>query len=201
MRRVFFAITALLLADTIGPRFLLAQGENAVPMRAGSFRFSIGGQWWQATERFGSPNPNRPLLVDGTREPLGIDYSSDSLGITQLPFLLPYQTQLRSLTGLGTYAFNLGRSQLTLNASVRHQPIRLEWAPSRRFGFTVAVPIVRARMSAFLLGPSSDTGAAAAKTRGNVGFNSEFLASGIPITSEVRIIAGHGVLISICIYF
>ena len=173
MRRVILTTTALCFAGTIGPRFVLAQGENAVPMRAGSFRFSIGAQWWQATERFGAPNPNRPLLVDGTREPLGIDYGSDSLGITQLPFLLTYQTQLRSLTGLGTYALNLGRSQLTLNASVRHQPIRLAWAPSRRLGFTVSVPIVRARMSAFLNGPDSTPA-----TQGNVGLNSEFLTPG-----------------------
>jgi len=173
MRRNVLAAAALCLAGIIGPRSILAQGEDAVPLRAGSFRFSFGAQWWQATERFGAPNPNRPLVVDGTRELLGIDYSSDSLGTIQLPFLLPYQTQLRGLTGLGTYALNLGRSQLTLNASVRHQPIRLTWAPSRRLGFTVSVPIVRTRMSAFLRGPDTT-----AKSRGNVGFNTEFLAPG-----------------------
>lgn len=173
MRRVILAITALFFAGTFGPRLLLAQGENAVPMHTGSFRLSIGYQWWQATERFGAPNPNRPLLVDGTREPLGIDFGSDSLGVTELPSLLTYQTQLRSITGLGSYALNLGRSTLTLNASVRHQPIRLAWSPSKRFGFSVSVPIVRARMSAALRGPDST-----AATQGNVGLNTEFLAPG-----------------------
>ena len=48
MRRVILATTALFLAGIIGPRFVLAQGENAVPMRSGTFQVSFGAAWWAA---------------------------------------------------------------------------------------------------------------------------------------------------------
>jgi len=174
MRFTTLAASVSFLAGIIVPRSVLAQGENAAAMPRGSFRLSIGAEWVHATERFGTPSPLHPTLLDGAREPLGTDFSSDSLGTTQLPFLAPAESELRTLTGLSTYALNLGRSQLTLDASVRHQPIQLAWAPTSRFGLTVSVPIVRARMSAFLRGPDS----AVAATQGNVGLSPEFLAPG-----------------------
>ena len=143
---------------------MFAQGEDAQPMRGGSFRVSIGADWQHYTERFGSPTPLNPGLVEGAREPLGFYFGADSFGVRQLGFLTPVQDQIRTLTGLGAYDLNLGRTRVTLDASVRRQPIRIAFAPSTRLGFQVNVPIVRSRMSVFLAAP--DTTAAA---RGNVG--------------------------------
>jgi hypothetical protein len=164
MRRLALAAAVPLLAVMLAPAPVLAQGENALPMRGGSFRLSFGSDWAHYTDRFGMPSSAHPGLIDGAREPLGADFSAESLGVRQLEFLTPLQNQLRALTGLGSYELNIGRTRLVLDASVRRQPIRLAFAPSARLGFQVTVPIVRSRMSAFLAPPDT-TGAGA----GNVG--------------------------------
>lgn len=164
MRRSTLTAAVSLISALFAPAALLAQGETATPMHAGSFRLSIGANWQHYSERFGTPSPLNPALTDGAREPLGFYFSSDSLGVKQLEFLTPVQDAIRALTGVSGYALNLGKSRLTLDASVRHQPIRLAFAPAKMIGFQVTVPIVRARMSAALA--VTDTSFAA---RGNVG--------------------------------
>ena len=176
MRRALLPAAVILFAGLSFPRIALAQGENAAAMRRGTFRLSIGGEWSQYTERFGMANPLRPNLADGTLESIATDFSAESLGVSQLTFLSAIQDSLRSLSGVGAFGLNLGRHRVTLSASVRHQPIRLHWAPSSRLVFGVHVPIVRARMSAFVLGP--DTAVAESLSRGNVGFSAEFLTPG-----------------------
>lgn len=164
MRRSTLAVFAPLIAGMALPHQSLAQGDNAMPLRGGSFRFSIGANWAHHTERFGSPSPLNPTLPEGSREPTGFYFGADSLGVAQLEFFTPVQDQIRTLTGLTGYELTIGRTRLTLDASVRHQPIRLAFAPSSRIAFQVTVPIVRSRMSAFLAG--GDTALAA---RANVG--------------------------------
>ena len=176
MRRALLPAAVILFVGLVVPRSALAQGEHATAMRGGTFRLSIGGEWGHFTERFGTANPLRPNFADGTPERIDVDFSAESLGVTQLAFLTGIQDSLRALSGVGGFGLNLGRHRVTLSASVRHQPIRLLWAPSSRLVFGVNVPIVRSRTSAFVLGP--DTGAAAAATRGNVGFSPEFLVPG-----------------------
>ncbi|HEY2806853.1 MAG TPA: hypothetical protein VGI92_13420, partial [Gemmatimonadales bacterium] len=165
MPRATPAATLLFLAGMLVPGALHAQGENALPMPSGSFRVSIGADWAHYTNRFGTASPAHPGQPDGTVEPIGVDFGSDSLGAQQLTFLVPVQNQLRALTGLPGYAIDIGNTRLVLDASVRHQPIRIAWAPSSRLAFQVMVPIVRSRMSAFL-GLPQDTSTSA---HGNVG--------------------------------
>ncbi len=164
MRRAILVLTVSLTAQVIAPAALAAQGEHAMPMPGGSFRVSIGADWSHYDERFGAATPLNPTLPDGAREPIGFYFGADSFGVRQLEFLTPVQTQIRGLTGLGAYELNLGRTRVTLDASVRRQPIRLAIAPSKHIGFQVTVPIVRARMSAFLAAPDTSTA-----LRGNVG--------------------------------
>ena len=54
MRRALLALVVLLAARLFAPSALHAQGENAMPMPAGSFRISIGADWAHYDERFGT---------------------------------------------------------------------------------------------------------------------------------------------------
>ncbi|MFI5279196.1 MAG: hypothetical protein ACHQU1_01775 [Gemmatimonadales bacterium] len=166
MRRAPLAVVSF-LACILVPRSVLAQGESAIPLPAHTLRFTIGADWSHWSDRFGIATPLNPAFVSGAREPIGTYFGAESLGTTQLPFLAPAESQVRTLSGISGWLLNLGRAKMTLDASWRSTPLRLEYAPSTRFGFSVNVPIVRARMSAFLSGPDST-----AATKGNVGFNS-----------------------------
>ena len=166
------------LACALLPAPLLAQGETAAPLPAHTVRLSFGADWSHWTERFGTPSPLSPGLIDGAREPIGAFFGAESLGTQQLPFLAGAESQIRTMTGLSGWLLNVGRAKLTLDASWRSTPIRIEYAPSSRFGFSVNVPIVRARMSAFLLTADSTKA-----TQGNVGFNTAFVTPGPDVTS------------------
>jgi hypothetical protein len=174
MRRTAPAAVLACLVILAAPVPALAQGESAEALRPRTIRLSVGMDWNHWTERFGAPSPLNPLFVDGAREPIGVYAGSDSLGTIQLPFFTPTQSQVQSLTGQSGWLLDVGRARLTMDASVRSTPFRLEWAASRRLGFRVSVPIVRARMSVFLTGPDTANSA----SLGNVGFNPAFLTAG-----------------------
>lgn len=152
-----------------------AHGQDARPLQRGTLRISLGPDWARWDSRFGRGTPGRS---NGSVEPLGVDFSTDSLGVEQLGFLAAPQATMRTVTGLQDFRLNLGRARLTLNASVRVMPLSVEMALSRRISVGVMLPLYRSRSEAFLLGPSSDTGAAAALTRGNVGFNPAWQTAG-----------------------
>jgi len=171
MRRIF-AISLFLISYFSS--LARAQSEHAAPLPGGTLRVAFGGDWQHYTERFGRPNPSNPALREGQREPLGAYFSSESLGVARLPLLTPVETELRAITGLGGYALNLGRASFRLDASVRSTPIRLDYAPSRRLGFSLAVPIVRARMSVSLTGADTTDTA----SLGNVGLNPNLATPG-----------------------
>jgi hypothetical protein len=174
MPRPLSAAIAVCLAVSAVPATVLAQGESAEPLRPHAVRLTVGADWSHWTERFAAPSPFDPALLDGTRQPIGAYFGAESLGTRQLGFLAPTESQLRALSHLNGWALNVGRAKLTMDASWRSTPIKLEYAISSRLGFSASVPIVRARMSVFLTGPDS----ANAATRGNVGFNKAWLTAG-----------------------
>lgn len=139
----------------------LAQGEDALPLRRGTLRVNLLPDWARWNERFGRGTPG---YSEGSREPLGVDFGSDSLGVAQIPGLAATEARLASLTGISGLRLNLGRGRLTLNNSVRVVPVGIDLAISSRLVVFATLPIVRARVETFLLG--SDTTAA---TRGNMG--------------------------------
>ena len=161
------AVLAAFLLLT-GSTALLAQGENAFPLAKGTLRVGLEPDWSRWDQRFGSGTPG---YANGAREPLAVDFSSDSLGVTQLPFLADAQSRVRAATGVGAFQFNLGRAQLTLNNSVKVIPFSAAYGVSRRFGVRAMLPIVRARVDAYLLGPDSTT-------NGNVGLNPALASPG-----------------------
>lgn len=170
MRRPTLLASLVALALTAVSSIARAQGEDAMPLRPGAIRVNLLPDWARWNERFGSGTPG---FSDGSREPLAVDFSSDALGATQLPLLASAESRLRAVTGIPTLSLSLGRSRLTLNNSVRVVPIGMDVALSRRLVVRAAVPIVRARVEAFLLGP--DTGAANTNT---VGLNPAILTPG-----------------------
>lgn len=161
------ALAVSILCTAILSQAASGQIDNAEPVRAGTLRIGLGGDWAHWTDRFGRPNPVNPTLRDGAREPAGAYFASESLGTSRVPLLVPAELELRAVTGLGGYAINLGNASLRLDASVRSTPLRLDYAPSRRFGLMVAVPLVRARVSVSLRGPDTSNVA----SLGNVGLN------------------------------
>lgn len=173
MRLVMAA--ALLLSGSLLPRTGFAQGETAEPLRPGTLRVGFGGDWQHWVDRFGKPNPANPGLRHGERDPNGSYFSAESLGTARIPLLAPVEAELRTITALGSgYALNLGRASLRMDASLRSTPIRIDYAPARRFGLSVAVPLVRARMSVSLIGPDTTNDA----TFGNVGLSPELTTPG-----------------------
>src|SRR5258708_37455215 len=122
MRRAPLAALSL-LACILVPRSVLAQGESAVPLPAHTLRFTIGADWSHWSDRFGTATPLNPALANGAREPIGTYFGAESLGILQLPFLAPAQSQVRASTGLSAWALNIGRAELPLDASLRSTPL------------------------------------------------------------------------------
>jgi hypothetical protein len=141
-----------------------AQGEDALPLRGGTLRINLIPDWAHWNERFGRGTPG---YSDGTREPLAVDFNSDSLGVAGIPSLASAQARLQSVTGLTGFQLNLGRAQLTIENSFRVVPVGIDLALSSRLVLRASVPIVRARVTTFLGG--SDTLNPA--TLGTVGLN------------------------------
>jgi len=172
MRRFLLAVSAPVILGLAVPAPVRAQGENATPLRPGTILIGVDGTWAHASDRFGAPTPFAPGLPDGTIEPLGF-YFGDSLTTTQLPWLAGTEAELRTLTGLGNYGLNLGRSKLTVETSLRNTPIRLDVALSRRIVLGMSVPIVRAYRYVHQNLPDST-----AASHGNVGWNPEEVSAG-----------------------
>jgi hypothetical protein len=170
MRRATAATLVAVLVLAALPRPAAAQGEDAAPLRPGTLRITLAPDWSRWDRRFGDGTAG---YARGALEPAAIDFSSDALGVGQLPFLQGVESRVRNITGLSAFRLNLGRAQLTLNTSVRVVPLGFELGLTRRLAIGVMVPLVRSRVEAFLLGP--DTSAAA---RGNVGWNPAFLNPG-----------------------
>ena len=165
MRRTATGLIVCSLAGILLPGAARAQGDEAPPPAPGVLRVMVPGVWGRWDQRFGRGTAGR---VDGQLEPIGTDFGADTFGTTQLPFLGPPDSALRSVTGLGSFAINVGRTDLQLNANVRTLPIAFSLGVSRRLSIGVLVPLVRSRVEAFF---RLDTAAAA---RGNVGANPGF---------------------------
>ena len=140
---------------------LQAQTEFAVPLAPGTLRVDFTPLWSSWDHRF---QPGAAGLV-----PITADYTTDSLGTANLPFLSQLQDTIRKATGLGAFSLNLGHPLIALNASVRTLPVGLELGISRRLAIGVTVPIVRSRVDASF---NLDTALA---RRSNVGWNPAFL--------------------------
>jgi hypothetical protein len=140
-------------------------GDDAIVVSRGVFRVSALGEWTDFNERYGMNTPGRPA---GALEPLGIDFTLDTLGVKQFPTLdsagTGLQHELRLLSGIPNWNATLGNSQLTRRDRIMAYPLVLEIGLSKRLSLGVQVPYVRTFSSVFF--NVNTTG-----TEGNLGFN------------------------------
>src|SRR6267143_2143636 len=103
-------------------RFLVCVSTVALAF-VGVFRFRTLSQWTWFNERYGKDTPGRP---DGALEPLGIDFTLDTIGVRQFPNLAALQGGLQSLTGNPNWNATLGNTVVNLRDHVAAFPFVFE---------------------------------------------------------------------------
>jgi hypothetical protein len=157
---------------------VLGIGDDALVLPRGVFRLQALGQWTTFNERYGMDTPGRP---NGSLEPLGADFTLDTLGVKQFPNLASLQLGIRQLTGDGGWNATLGNSQLNLRDRVTTYPFLFEMGLSRRLSIAVQIPYVVTQSMTFF--NVNTTG-----TEGNLGFNPA-LGSSVASTQNTTMLA------------
>ena len=134
---------------------VLGVGDDATVLPRGVFRLQTLAQWTTFNERYGP---------DGSLEPLGIDFTLDTLGVKQFPNLASLQAGIQQLTGDPNWNATLGNSFLNLRDRVTTFPFLFEVGLSKRLSLSVQVPYVSTQSMAFF--NVNTTG-----IEGNLGFN------------------------------
>src|SRR6266576_503430 len=174
MRRSLVSVSTVALAiiavfaNPASAQRVLGVGDDALVLPRGVFRFRTLGQWTWFNERYGKDTPGRP---DGALEPLGIDFTLDTIGVKQFPSLGSLQTGIQSLTGNPTWYASLGNSVVNLRDHVAAFPFVFEAGLSKRFSVGIQVSYVQTQTSAFFNVNTSGT-------NGNLGFNPAISVAG-----------------------
>jgi hypothetical protein len=167
MRRCWVSISTVALAFIAvfampaPAQRVLGVGDDALVLPRGVFRFRTLGQWTSFNERYGMDTPGRP---NGALEPLGIDFTLDTIGVRQFPSLAIVQAGVRQLIGNPNWNPTLGNTQLNLRDRTAAFPFVLEAGLSKRFSIGIQIPYVVTQTAAFF--NVNTTG-----TEGNLGFN------------------------------
>jgi len=167
MRRLLVRVLTVALAliaifgSPASAQRVLGVGDDALVLPRGVFRLRIIGQWTWFNERYGMDTPGRP---DGALEPLGVDFTLDTIGVRQFPNLASLQTGLQSLTGNPNWHATLGNTVVNLRDHVVAFPLVFEAGLSKRLSIGIQIPYVHTQSSAFF---NVNT----AGTNGNLGFN------------------------------
>ena len=150
-----------IFANPAGAQRVLGVGDDALVLPRGVLRFRTIGNWTWFNERYGKDTPGRP---DGALEPLGIDFTLDTIGVKQFPNLVAVQTGVRQLIGDPNWFPTLGNTVVNLRDHVAAFPFVFEAGLSKRFSVGIQVPYVQTQSSAFF--NVNTTG-----NQGNLGFN------------------------------
>ncbi len=165
LRLVSACILAVFFIPVVPPvvsaQRVLGVGDDALVLPRGVFRFRTLGQWTEFNERYGMDTPGRP---DGALEPLGIDFTLDTIGVKQFPKLATLQAGLQQLTGNPSWFATLGNTKVTLRDQVSAFPFIFEAGITKRFSIGIQVPYVRTNSTVSL--NVNTTG-----IEGNLGFN------------------------------
>jgi hypothetical protein len=136
-------------------------GDDAIMVPRGAIRFSATSDWSSFDQRFGaSTSAASASLV----QPLGSDFTLDTIGVRELPGLTGLQSELRSLAGDPSWNPTLGNSVLPLRDRVSTFTFRLEAGLVKRVSIGVDVPYLVTRANPFFDVNTSGT-------EGNIGFN------------------------------
>jgi hypothetical protein len=167
MRRSLVSVSTValafvaLFANPASAQRVLGVGDDALVLPRGVFRFRTLSQWTWFNERYGKDTPGRP---DGALEPLGIDFTLDTIGVKQFPNLARLQVGLQQLTGNPNWNATLGNTVVNLRDHVAAWPFVFEAGLSKRFSVGIQIPYVHTQTSAFFNVNTSGT-------QGNLGFN------------------------------
>lgn len=140
---------------------VLGGPEDATIARRGTARVRIQGAIGTTTERFGGRSGTGS---DDTREPLGIDFSPDTLGARFLPEIGPLGDSLAALAGRQGLALSLGAVQTRARVSQQLIPLAAELGIFDRVSVSLTIPLVRTRSSV-------DVRVNEGGATGNLGFN------------------------------
>lgn len=136
-------LAALLLVGGAAPVHAQVVGgsipaaDASLPPR-GAFRLHATEFWTRFDELFG-------LSSDGRPRPLGTLFSTDSLGVRQVPALEPIQTELQALTASSSVRLNLGQLVTHANSRVATTAMELQYGLTSRIGLSVMLPMVMSR--------------------------------------------------------
>ncbi len=167
MRRLLVSVSTVALAfmavfaDPASAQRVLGVGDDALVLPRGVLRFRILGNWTWFNERYGKDTPGRP---DGALEPLGVDFTLDTIGVKQFPNLATLQGGIQQLIGNPTWFGTLGNTVVNLRDHVVAYPFVFEAGLSKRFSVGIQIPYVHTQTSAFF--NVNTTG-----IQGNLGFN------------------------------
>lgn len=156
-----FALTALVML--FGPRVSAVTAQTQMPdarvLPKGVLRITFEPHYTNYDQRF---SKNTRGLEDGTEEPLGTDLTADTVGSNFFATLRPAEGALQNLLGDPDYRVNLGSFATDLDADIRRFPFELSLGVTDRLTIRAEIPIVTARINAFVAFDSTDA---------NVGWN------------------------------
>src|SRR5947208_8927725 len=145
MRRPLVSVCTVTLAfiaifaESARAQRVLGVGDDALVLPRGVFRFRTLGQWTAFNERYGMDTPGRP---NGALEPLGVDFTLDTIGVVQFPNTASLQAGLRSFTGMPNFGLSLGNTFVKLRNRVTAIPFVFEAGLSKRFSVGLQIPYV-----------------------------------------------------------
>ncbi|MEP6766653.1 MAG: hypothetical protein ABJB66_20220 [Gemmatimonadaceae bacterium] len=132
-------IAGVLPLATVTAQAASGVGDDAVPIPVHGTRIRIGGLWSNYDSRFAT-------TADGTYKRSGLfaGYSRDNLGAADISSLIFTQTNIRTLSGLGS-AFNLSLGRLEASGSVTKSvvPFQLDVGIRKRLSVGIVVPYVQ----------------------------------------------------------
>jgi hypothetical protein len=167
MRRRLVSISTLALAfiavtaPPANAQRVLGVGDDALVLPRGIFRLRTIGQWTGFNERYGMDTPGRP---NGALEPLGVDFTLDTIGVKQFPNLASLQAGLQLLTGNPNWYATLGNTKVILRDRITAYPIVFDLGLTNRISLAILVPYVETHSSVFFNVNTNGT-------QGNLGFN------------------------------
>lgn len=136
------ALPVLLLALATSPlrsQATSGTGEDALTLTRGQFRIRGIADLSSWSSRYGEGSPGR---AKGSKEPLGLDFTTDSLGPSYIESLLPVQTTIRALAGMPNFGASLGAMSVGQRNVISSTPLMLEYGVTSRLTLGVLVPFV-----------------------------------------------------------
>ena len=135
------ALLAVVMPLRARAQAVLGAGEDATVLPAGSVRFGLASSWTRFYDRYGHGTPGRK---NGAVEPLGVDFSLDTIGVAQFENLSPVQAGVRVLSGMPDFTASLGKSVVRVRDNVLATPLAIDLGLTRRVTIGVLVPFVTA---------------------------------------------------------